>query len=110
VHWNATSGPQHRGFTACSARQPDPPCADQAPIADGLTPYDYEHLITYLRLLDADADGADWQGVARIVLHIDPVRERGRAGRSWGSHLARARWMTEHGYRHLLREARPGDD
>jgi hypothetical protein len=86
---------------------PDPPRADQAPIADRLTPYDYEHLITYLRLVDADAEGADWTEVARIVLHIDPSRERGRAWRSWESHLARARWMTEHGYRHLLREARP---
>jgi Uncharacterized conserved protein (DUF2285) len=84
---------------------PDPPCADRAPTSDGLTPYDYEHLISYLRLLDADAEGADWRKVARIVLHIDPLRERGRAWRSWLSHLARAKWMTQHGYRHLLRDA-----
>ena len=32
----------------------------------------------YLRLLDADAAGADWRGVARIVLHIDPELESGR--------------------------------
>lgn len=88
----------------------DPLCGDQAPTVDALTPYDHEHLITYLRLLDADADSADWREVARVVLHIDPVRERGRAWRSWGSHLARARWMTEHGYRHLLREAGPGEN
>jgi len=47
-------------------------------------------------------DGADWTDVARIVLHLDPDREPERARRAWETHLARARWMTEHGYRHLL--------
>jgi hypothetical protein len=28
-----------------------------------------------LRLLDADAEGAGWREVARIVPHIDPERE-----------------------------------
>jgi hypothetical protein len=37
--------------------------------------YDQQHLVTYLRLLDADGEGADWQVVAKIVLHIDPERE-----------------------------------
>jgi len=77
----------------------DPDVADEAPRADTLT--DEEHHVTYLRLLDAEADEADWREVARIVLHIDPVREPGRARRAWESHLARARWMTEHGYRQL---------
>ena len=80
----------------------DPPVADQAPAADGLTDDDHEHLVTYLRLLDADAEGADWNEVARIVLHIDPSREPDRARRAWESHLARAKWMTTHGHRHLL--------
>ena len=47
----------------------DPPVADQAPHADELTGYDYEHLVTYLRLLDAEADGADWTEVARNAAH-----------------------------------------
>jgi hypothetical protein len=81
----------------------DPPVADQAPVADDLSGYDHEHLVTYLRLLDADTEGADWAEVARIVLHIDPTREPERARRAWESHLARAKWMTEHGYGHLLR-------
>ena len=81
----------------------DPPVADLAPNSDALTGYDEQHLVTYLRLLDADADGADWQEVARIVLHIDPESEPERARRAWDSHLARARWMTENGYHHLLR-------
>jgi hypothetical protein len=74
------------------------------------TPYDHEHLITYLRVLDAEADGADWTEVARIVLHIDPSRERARARRCWESHLARANWITEHGYRHQIRKAGPDED
>ena len=68
-----------------------------------LTDYDRQHFVTYLRLLDADSEGADWREVARIVLHIDPDREPARARTAFDSHLARAKWMTEHGYRHLLR-------
>jgi hypothetical protein len=83
----------------------DPPVDDQPPEADVLTGYDQEHLVTYLRLLDADAEGADWAEVARIVLQIDPSQEPKRARRAWESHLARAKWMTEHGYRDLLRAA-----
>jgi len=54
-------------------------------------------------LLDADTEGADWREVARIVLHIDPDQEPDRARRAFESHLARAKWMTQHGYRHVLR-------
>jgi hypothetical protein len=39
------------------------PVADVAPIEPFLTGYDMDHLVTYLRLLDADADGADWREV-----------------------------------------------
>ena len=85
----------------------DPPVADLAPTAVDLTGYDQEHLVTYLRLLDADAEGADWTEVARIVLHIDPFQEPDRARRAFDSHLARAKWMTEHGYRDLVRGSSP---
>jgi hypothetical protein len=81
----------------------DPDVADIAPVSEMLTGYDAEHLITYLRLIDADNDGANWQEVAKIVLHIDPQREPDRARRAWVTHLERARWMTSQGYRHLLR-------
>jgi type VI secretion system activator RovC-like protein len=81
----------------------DPDVSDAAPNAPTLTSYDQEHLVTYLRLLEADAEGADWREVARIVLHIDPDLEPARARDALDSHLARAKWMTEHGYRHLLR-------
>lgn len=81
----------------------DPDVADAAPKGPTLTSYDQEHLVTYLRLLDADAEGADWREVSQLVLHIDPNREPDRARHAFESHLARAKWMTESGYRHLLR-------
>jgi hypothetical protein len=81
----------------------NPDVADLAPASPALTVYDEEHIVTYLRLLDADQEGADWREVARIVLHIDPERYPDRARRAFDSHLARAKWMTEQGYRHLLR-------
>jgi hypothetical protein len=70
----------------------DPGVADNAPMDSVLTRYDHEHIITYLRLLDADAEGADWREVARIVLHRDPERVEDHARRAFDSHLARAKW------------------
>jgi hypothetical protein len=46
---------------------------DTAPDEPALTPYDEQHAVTYARLLDAEADNADWREVARIVLQIDPT-------------------------------------
>lgn len=82
---------------------PDPDVADVAPTDPVLTVYDEEHVITYLRMLDADAEGADWREVAQLVLKIDPELVHDRARRAFDTHLARAKWMTEKGYRHLLR-------
>lgn len=81
----------------------DPDVADLAPTESSVTKYDEEHVVTYLRLLDANKEQADWAVVARIVLHIDPEREPERARIAFDSHLARAKWMARHGYRHLLR-------
>jgi hypothetical protein len=81
----------------------DPDVADIAPTERALTPYDQEHAITYMRMLDADAEGADWREVSRIVLHIDPDHDVQRARRAFDSHLARAKWMSREGYKHLLR-------
>jgi hypothetical protein len=81
----------------------DPDVADTAPSDSVLTVYDEQHIVTYLRLLDANAEGADWRDVARIVLHRDPEHDADRARKAFESHLARAKWMTEHGYRQLLR-------
>ena len=81
----------------------DPDIADIAPSGSVVTTYDRQHLATYLRLLDAHAEGADWREVARVVLHLDPEKECDRVREAFDSHLSRARWMTEHGYHHLLR-------
>ena len=81
----------------------DPVVSDTAPSGPVLTVYDEEHVITYLRLLDADAQGADWREVARVVLHLDSEHQSDRARRAFDSHLSRAKWMTEHGHGHLLR-------
>jgi hypothetical protein len=80
----------------------DAPILDQAPTEDKLTDYDRLHLITYIRLLDADADGMPWEEASHSILHIDPETEPERAKCSHQSHLARAQWMTRVGYRHIL--------
>ena len=80
----------------------NPPIADRAPNDPVLTTYDEEHTQVYIRLLDAEADGADWMEAALTVLRLDPIREPVRAQQAWQSPLARAKWMTEKGYRRLL--------
>jgi len=80
-----------------------PDVQDMAPSSEALTAYDEEHVVTYLRMIDAHSDGADWREVTRIVLRIDPDREPERADRAYRSHLARAVWMAEGGWRLLLR-------
>lgn len=76
--------------------------ADEVPWAEHVTEYDERHFVVYLRLLDASAGGATNEEMSRLVLGIDPLKEAGRARRALDSHLRRARWMTEHGYRDLL--------
>jgi Uncharacterized conserved protein (DUF2285) len=85
----------------------DPEIADLAPNEPTLMPYDQQHVVTYVRLLDAEKANADWQEVVRIVLHIDPVTEPTRARGAYESHLARAKWMARHGYRQLLSRGWP---
>ena len=80
---------------------------DEPPQSSMLTAYDREHMKLYLRLLDAATDGASWQEAVSVLFGLDPDREPERARRIHDSHLARARWMTEQGYRLLLREDRP---
>ena len=80
---------------------------DLAPSDPALTAYDEQHAVTNMRLLDADAEGADWREVARIVLRIDPEREPDRARRAFESHFARVRWISRYGYRHSLRHGWP---
>lgn len=79
--------------------------SDRVPWAERITPYDEAHFVTYLRLLDAEAEGADWREVARLVLRREPDGDAVGARRCWEDHLARAHWMTRSGYRRLLEDA-----
>ena len=85
---------------------PEPHVVDPAPSDSQLTDYDRAHLRTYLRLLDAAAEGADWEEAARIVLGIDPLAEPDRARRIHETHFARALWLSQHGYREFLKSPR----
>ncbi len=75
---------------------------DCPPASDRLTSYDESHLAAYIRLLDADAEGADWREAVQIIFGLDPTNDPDRARVIHESHLARARWMTTTGYRQLL--------
>jgi hypothetical protein len=48
-----------------------PNIGDTAPDQPFLTGYDEQQLVLYLRLLDADAKGADWREIVKVVLQID---------------------------------------
>jgi len=78
---------------------------DTAPAGQELTAYDKAHVKLYARLLDAADDGADWAEAVKVLFGLDPAREPERCRRIHDSHLARARWMTHTGYRHLLRQS-----
>jgi hypothetical protein len=80
----------------------NPTIADEVPWSETITEYDEAHYVLYLRLLDASADGASIDEMARVVLGIDPTLDAGRAQKAVASHLRRAQWMTEKGYRRLV--------
>ncbi|WP_306462669.1 MULTISPECIES: hypothetical protein [unclassified Mesorhizobium] len=42
---------------------------------DSLTAYDKEHFKTYLRFLDASADDASYEEMAKVILVIDSAEE-----------------------------------
>lgn len=79
---------------------------DQPPESPDLTAYDRDHLKLYARLLDAMADGADWREAMEIIFDMDVDSDPGRAERVHAAHLKRARWMTEVGFQHLLKDSR----
>ena len=55
----------------------NPDVADRAPDDKSLTTYDEQHIITYLRLLDADSDGAKWRGWCCTLIPIKITTVRG---------------------------------
>jgi hypothetical protein len=82
------------------------PTAEFAPTFAEVTDYDREHEKIYRKILDAADDKTDWREVAQLILGIDPRQNPKRARHSYDSHLARARWLTEHGHFRWLRSAR----
>ena len=85
--------------------QQTPSFLDEPPISQTLTAYDREHMVLYLRLLDSSRDGADWREAVRILFGLDPELDPRRCRLIHDSHLARARWMSDRGYRNLARES-----
>lgn len=83
--------------------------AQHPPNAPEPTGYDRAHLKTYLRLVDADRDGADWEEAARLVFGAGAARGRRDLREQHRAHLARARWLVNGGYLRLAR-ARQGTD
>jgi hypothetical protein len=75
---------------------------DQPPAGAALTAYDKSHARLYLRLLDAEADGAPWQEIVAVLFGLNATDEPERASRVYTSHLARAKWMSENGFGQLL--------
>jgi hypothetical protein len=78
---------------------------DEPPVGKSVTAYDREHMVLYLRLLDSARDGADWREAIEILFGLDPEHESDRCRHIYETHLARAKWMSEHGYRDLVRES-----
>ena len=81
---------------------PNPEVANEVPWSEEITAYDEAHLVMYLRLLDASAEGASADQMARVVLGIDPDKEPERARKAVSSHLRRAQWMTKKGHHRLM--------
>ena len=81
----------------------DAPVADEPPASDQLTDYDALHVIHYVILLDAERDQVAWQDVAREALLIDPAKDPVRARQTYETHLARAKWMANSGWKQMLR-------
>ncbi|MGC1470293.1 MAG: DUF2285 domain-containing protein [Sphingorhabdus sp.] len=76
------------------------------PQTESITAYDEAHFVTYIRLLDANAEGADWREAVHYIFEIDPEADPDRARQVHDNHLKRAKWMTETGYLLLLEKAR----
>ena len=72
----------------------------------GLTDRDRAYATIYVELLDATAAGADWQTVSRHVLKLDPNVDVETAKVIFDQFHARAIWMTQVGYKLLLKSER----
>jgi hypothetical protein len=71
----------------------NPPVDDIAPTANILTGYDETHLVTYLRLLDAEADG-ELTGKRPQEPSCASIQHANQAGRGAPG---RATWLARNG-------------
>ncbi len=69
----------------------------EAPTAPTPTAYDRAHMLTYARLLDAEALGHDWHHAAAEILGSVLVSGPEATAQCWNSHLSRAHWLVERG-------------
>ncbi len=69
----------------------------------GSSPPDRELMKTYLRLLDADRDRADWREAAAIILHLDVEKDPEGSHALFEKSLKQALWLRDHGYLDLAR-------
>src|SRR3546814_10863323 len=61
------------------------PISDLAPDGPDLTAYDRDQMPTYLRLIDAAGDGADWREAVEIIFGVDPNADLDRARATYDS-------------------------
>ncbi len=78
-----------------------------APKVRRITSYDEAHFVTYLRLLDAQAHSAAESAMIAIIRDVAPTMTRDDARLSLQSHLTRALWLSDAGYRDRLGGKRP---
>lgn len=73
----------------------------EPPRSASLTAYDRAQAATYIRLLDAAEAGASWREAVRQVFKLDPDSNPACRERMHRTHLERALWMRDHGYKEL---------
>jgi hypothetical protein len=72
-----------------------------APTGNAITDYDRAHFQQYVRLLDGYSAGLDDDELCKSILDMDPRPDRNAARRILRSHLERARWISQAGYRQI---------
>lgn len=76
---------------------------DFPPEVGEVSAYDRAHALTYLRLLDAHRAGATWREAAAEIFKLDPDVDPARLEQMHRSHLQRAEWLRDSGYKLLLK-------
>ena len=78
--------------------------ADKAPSENAVTDYDERHFALYIQILDAIAAKASSADMCRTILGCDPDHDPTCLA-ALESHVARAKWMSERGYKDLLKSS-----